>query len=118
MKLANNKYQDNSVKELEVRRFTEAKLRLKDFIVLTNMSDDEERSRLLAYFSHRYASLITILKEAVRTKRLMKKSPHDVQYSRPAGKQTTEESKIFRLSNKNYGAGDYNEEEAEVEQER
>ena len=73
------------MKELEVTRFTEAKMRLKDFIVYTDMSDDDERSRLLAYFCHRYASLITILKEAIRTKRLVKKSPHDVQYSKPSG---------------------------------
>ena len=68
--MADSKYEDNSLKELEFKRFNEAKKRLKDFIVFTDMSDDEERGRLLAYFSHRYASLISFLKEAIRTKRL------------------------------------------------
>lgn len=36
------------------------------------MSDDDERHRLLSYFSHRYVTLIAILKEAARSKRLMK----------------------------------------------
>ena len=36
------------------------------------MSEVGERQRLLSYFAHRYVSLIQILKEAIRSKRLMK----------------------------------------------
>lgn len=80
------------------------------------MSDDDKRSRLLAYFSHRYASLVGFLKEAIRTKRLQAKSPNGVQQAKPSAQP--EEAKIFILNNKGYAAGDCNEEEAEAEQER
>ena len=36
------------------------------------MDDVDEKVRLLSYFSHRYVTLISILKEVARTKRLMK----------------------------------------------
>ena len=57
---------------MKFKKFHEAKQRLKNFLLSTDMSDDEERQRLLNYFSHRYVTLIAILKEAIRSRRLMK----------------------------------------------
>ena len=70
--LSEKRFEDNILKEVEFKRFHEAKRRLREFLIHTNMSDIEERQRLLSYFSHRYVTLIAILKEATRSKRLMK----------------------------------------------
>ena len=59
------------LKDLETKRHALAKKRLKDFVSFSDMGDTEERKRLLAYFSHRYYSLILILKDAVRTRKLI-----------------------------------------------
>lgn len=70
--LTEKRFEDNILKEVEFKRFHEAKKRLRNFLVVSDMSDTEEKDRLLAYFSHRYVTLIAIIKEAVRSKRLMK----------------------------------------------
>jgi hypothetical protein len=67
-----SRHEENMLKDLETKRFTLARKRLKDFISFTDMSDDAERRRLLAYFSHRYFSLVTMLKDSVRTRKLIK----------------------------------------------
>jgi len=72
-KLADKKFEENMLAELEFKRFAEARKRLKDFVICSNMSDGEEKARLLAYFSHRYLSLVQSLKEAIRSKRLASK---------------------------------------------
>ena len=74
------------------------------------MNDEEERKRLLSYFSHRYNTLITILKDAVRTRKLIKLKT----YKGPYGTQgpSAETFKTFVLNNKAYGAVDYDEAEA------
>jgi hypothetical protein len=46
------------LKDLETKRFALARKRLKDFVAFSDMGDADERRRLLAYFSHRYYSLI------------------------------------------------------------
>ena len=38
------------------------------------MTDLKEREKILAYFAHRYTTLISLLKDAVRTKKLQKGS--------------------------------------------
>ena len=60
------------MKEVEFKRFHEAKRRLRTFLIQTDMSDVEERQRLLSFFCHRFVTLVSILKEATRSKRLMK----------------------------------------------
>jgi hypothetical protein len=56
--MAANRHEDNMLKDLESKRFALARKRLKDFVAFSDMSDLGERKRLLAYFSHRYFSLI------------------------------------------------------------
>jgi len=62
------------LKELEYKRFTEAKRRLRYFLVHTDGKDLEEKNRLLKYYTHRYATLITIIKDCMRSKRISKTS--------------------------------------------
>jgi hypothetical protein len=64
-KLEEKKYEDNHLKELERRRFQEAKLRLKNFVINRDMGEtvaDEEQSleqmRLLRYYKHRFCTFI------------------------------------------------------------
>ena len=71
-KLEGNKFEDNQLKELELKRFNHAKQRLKDFIVYSDMSDEQERNKILQFFAKRYASFMSLLKEAVRAKKLQK----------------------------------------------
>ena len=118
--LSEKRFEDNILKEVEFKRFHEAKRRLRNFLIHTNMSDVEERHRLLSYFSHRYVTLIAVIKEATRSKRLMK--------GQKAGEAlpatlanvdgvNTEITKKFTLKNKELIAAmdDHNEEEAAVE---
>ena len=57
-KLADKKFEDNFLGELAFKSFTEAKQRLRDFVACSDMSDLDERKRLLSYFCHRYMTLI------------------------------------------------------------
>ena len=57
-KLQEKKFEDNLLKEIEFKRFHQAKQRLRNFLLYSDMSDMGERQRLLSYFSHRYVSLI------------------------------------------------------------
>jgi len=63
-KLEEKKYEDNHLKELERRRFQEAKLRLKNFVINRDMGEtaDEEQNleqmRLLRYYKHRFCTFI------------------------------------------------------------
>jgi len=74
-KLEEKKYQDNHLKELERRRFQEAKARLKDFVVSMplgqelDQEDQDEMGRLLRYYKHRYVTFCSILKEALTARR-------------------------------------------------
>ena len=119
--LSEKRFEDNILKEVEFKRFHEAKRRLRNFLIHTNMSDIEERQRLLSYFSHRYVTLIAILKEATRSKRLMKGSKKTGE-ALPAtiandDGVNTEITKRFTLKNKELIAAmdDHNEEEAAIE---
>ena len=71
-KLEGSKFEDNQLKELEIKRFNYAKQRLRDFVVYTDMTDIDERNKILEFFAHRYSSLMSLLKEAVRAKKLQK----------------------------------------------
>ena len=93
-KLADKKFEDNILAELEFKRFTEAKQRLRDFITSSDMSDLDERKRLLSYFSHRYQTLIQILKEAVRSKRLQKNNQANLTVKPQRNTQITREFKL------------------------
>ena len=77
-KIAQSKLEANQLAGLESQRFAEARRRLKSFVTASDMSDGIERGRLLAYFSHRYASMIQLLKESIRTRRLNKGKLADV----------------------------------------
>lgn len=74
--LAANRNEDNMLKDLETKRFQLARKRLKDFVSFSDMTDEAERKRLLAYFSHRYFSLINMLKDAVRARKLIKQKSY------------------------------------------
>lgn len=66
------------------------------------MSDDGLRQRLLGYFSHRYVSLIQILKESIRSKRLMKGNKNALPPTvESEGIVNTDMNKRFTLKNKN-----------------
>jgi len=45
-------------------------------VSFSDMTDEAERKRLLAYFSHRYFSLINMLKDAVRARKLIKQKSY------------------------------------------
>jgi hypothetical protein len=78
--MAANRHEDNMLKDLETKRFALARKRLKDFVAFSDMSDFAERKRLLAYFSHRYYSMIMILKDAIRTRKLIKQGTYKGPY--------------------------------------
>lgn len=46
--------EDYIITETAEKRYLEAKHRLRHFVIFTDMSDLEERQRLLNYFSHRF----------------------------------------------------------------
>ena len=64
------------MKELERKRFQEAKIRLKEFVLSYGQggpSDEEqslEQMRLLRYYKHRFCTFIQIMKEAVTARRV------------------------------------------------
>ena len=72
--LADKRFEDNILEEVSHKKFHEAKRRLRNFLIHTDMSDSVERQRLLSYFASRHVTLIAIIKEAMRSKRLMKSS--------------------------------------------
>jgi len=47
------KFGDDQLAELSYQRFFEAKKKLRHFVINTDMTNTEERSRLLQYFRHR-----------------------------------------------------------------
>ncbi len=75
-KLEEKKYEDNHLKELERRRFLEAKQRLKMFIISRDPnkeldSDQElEQTRLLNYYKHRFCTFIAVMKEGLTARRV------------------------------------------------
>ena len=76
------------------------------------MSDYEERQRLLSYFSHRYVTLMTILKDVVRSKRFQKNSnvpaTSAVSANLPAAIANAEANKRFVIFNKDLYEGHEN----------
>ena len=71
-KLGDQKFETNALKELETKRFKEAKTRLRNFLVNTDMGPSDERERLFKYFGHRYSSLVQNLKDSFRARKLSK----------------------------------------------
>lgn len=72
-KLEAKKFEDNHLKELERRRFQQAKQRLRDFVISYNPLeevDDLEQLRLLNYFKHRYSTFTQLMKEALTARRV------------------------------------------------
>ena len=75
-KLEEKKYEDNHLKELERKRFQEAKQRLKTFVINREPSKelDEaceiEQMRLLNYYKHRFCTFIAVMKEALTARRV------------------------------------------------
>ena len=89
---------------MEYKRFHEAKRRLRHFLIETDMSDLEERSRLLSYFAHRFVTFTAIFKEVMRRKRVVGSTSS----SKAAAAQSTSDPVInteikgkFTLFNKN-----------------
>jgi hypothetical protein len=52
-KLELKKFGDDQLAELSHARFQEAKKRLRNFVINTDMKDPAEKKRLVAYFQHR-----------------------------------------------------------------
>ena len=76
------------------------------------MTDLKERNKILAYFAHRYTTLISLLKDAVRAKKLQKRSSNQQQK-----KEVQEPTKIFILNSKDYPSWSFSEEEIKAQQE-
>ena len=110
-KLEGSKFEDNQLKELEQKRFNYAKQRLRDFIVYTDMTDVDERNKILEFFAHRYSSLMSLLKEAIRAKKLQRGNTNQ----QPKIKEQ-EEAKIFILSSKDYPTWSFSDEEIKQQQ--
>jgi hypothetical protein len=65
------KFGDDQLAEMSYARFQEAKKRLRHFVINTDMkSDPKEKKRLLAFFQHRSHTLITILKDCYKTRKV------------------------------------------------
>jgi len=63
------------LKELERKRFQEAKARLRDFVInFSDSSSDEEllaeQARILRYYKHRFITFVGIMKESLIAKRV------------------------------------------------
>ena len=70
------KFEDNHLKELERRRFQQAKQRLRDFVIAYNPLEEQddlalrEQEKLLNYFKHRYCTFVQLMKEALTARRV------------------------------------------------
>lgn len=65
------KFGDDQLAEMSYARFQEAKKRLRHFVINTDMkSDPKEKKRLLAFFQHRSHTLITILKDCYKARKV------------------------------------------------
>ena len=71
-KLADKKFEENCVGEVSAQKSKESKRNLKEFVLQRDLSDCEERQRLLLYFAHRSASLVKALMENFRARKLSK----------------------------------------------
>lgn len=65
--------EDRILTENADKRVREAKQRLRQFVIHTDMEDEVESQRLLNYYAHRFATFFAILSEAVKDKRRLKK---------------------------------------------
>ena len=69
-KLELKKFGDDQLAELSYVRFQEAKKRLRNFVISTDMkSDPAEKKRLMAYFQHRPHTFVTIMKECFKARK-------------------------------------------------
>ncbi len=103
-KLEEKKYQDNHLKELERRRFQEAKTRLKNFVVtrdpgiILEESEEVEQMRLLRYYKHRFCTFYSIMKEAMIAKRVVAKPKKLAQGAEEEESKTAGFNKVFSLN--------------------
>jgi hypothetical protein len=69
-KLELKKFGDDQLAELSHARFQEAKKRLRNYVINTDMkSDPAEKKRLVTYFQHRSHTLINLMKECFKARR-------------------------------------------------
>ena len=63
------KFGEDSLAELSHTRFQEAKRRLRTFVINTDMSDETEKKRLMAYFAHRTWTMVNLLKDCFKARK-------------------------------------------------
>ena len=64
------KFGDDQLAELSYARFQEAKKRLRNYVINTDMkSDFKEKKRLMAYFQHRSHTFINIIKDCFKARK-------------------------------------------------
>lgn len=69
-KLELKRFGDDQLAELSHARFQEAKKRLRNFVINTDMkSDPKERKRLQAFFKHRPNTLLSIMKDCFKARK-------------------------------------------------
>jgi hypothetical protein len=68
-KLEMRKFGDDVLAEHCHAKFQEAKKRLRHFVIATDMHDEREKSRLLAFFQHRPHTYTSLLKECFKARR-------------------------------------------------
>jgi hypothetical protein len=90
---------------LEHQRVAEAKQRLRNFVVSSEMNDKEEQNRLIKYFAHRYVTFIKLLIECVRARKFKPKGSLS-----EAEKPRHELKQLFVLANKTVYSSDKSEE--------
>ena len=98
--LEKKKFGDDMLAELAHMRFQEAKKRLRNFVINTDMmSDLDEKRRLISFFQHRPYTLITILKEAFKARKTSgAKSQKKVMIDEKGGCDA-DTQKVFKLVN-------------------
>ncbi len=70
------KFGDDQLAELSYLRFQDAKKRLRNFVVNTDMRGDEpEKRRLIAYFAHRPFTFINLMKDCFKARKAGSSKP-------------------------------------------
>ena len=69
---------------------------MRHFVINTDMTNNEEKRRLLAFFQHRASTFVTLLRDCYKVRKI---SSQQMMES-PLLKNDEEEQKIFALVNK------------------
>ena len=78
-RIKESKFEIDLMKNLEQQRVLEAKKRFRNWMVNSDMNDQRELRRIINYYAHRHATLITLLKDCSRARKSSKTNNRPLQ---------------------------------------